>query len=282
MIGGQAPTSVFKQRLWLGAVLALAIHWPSEESRAGRVEPTISVATPYVELHSGPGRGFPVFHTVERGGTLVLVKRRTDWVKVRTEGDVEGWAHRQAVERAAAGDAEAYTGRAAAIDDYLSRRVEAGFAESQNAWIRNTLETSTGAMKFVVSHHPAWSSDGIHGSQAWMQGDHLFMADAVFAGHAHVYERLHIGDTPFFTSGIGGKSFYYFAPTPLPESQFRYNHTFGVLRVTKNNTGALCEFFTIDDGTHGANGGVLLDSHKHATHGKPKRGQWFWNIMPAS
>ncbi len=93
-----------------------------------------------------------------------------------------------------------------------------------------------------------------------MQGEHLSMADAIFAGHAHVYERLDVDGTPFFTSGISGKSFYPFSNPPLPQSRFRHNSSFGALRVTMNNTGVLCEFLTIDDGANGANGGMVIDS----------------------
>jgi hypothetical protein len=115
-------------RLWLGAIVVLALHWPSSESFAARVEPTIPVNSAYVELHSGPGRGYPVFHTVERGGSVTLMKRRTDWVKVRTDAGVEGWVHRREVEQASGDAGDFYSARDAAMDDFLERRVELGLA----------------------------------------------------------------------------------------------------------------------------------------------------------
>ena len=115
------------RRFWLGAVFALILPWPSLECQAGRVEPTISVAGPYVEMHSGPGRGYPVFHTVERGGSLTLIKQRTDWVKVRAADGTEGWVRESDVVRDTAGGGS-YTGRDAVMEDYLGRRIEAGFA----------------------------------------------------------------------------------------------------------------------------------------------------------
>ena len=53
------------------------------------------VAQPYLELHTGPGRGYPVFHVVPRDGSVDVLFRRTDWFKVRTERGVEGWASQQ-------------------------------------------------------------------------------------------------------------------------------------------------------------------------------------------
>jgi len=53
------------------------------------------VAQPYLELHTGPGRGYPVFHVVPRDGSVDVLFRRTEWFKVRTEHGVEGWASQQ-------------------------------------------------------------------------------------------------------------------------------------------------------------------------------------------
>ena len=50
------------------------------------------VKQPYLELHTGPGRGYPVFHVVPRNESVSVLFRRTDWFKVRTERGVEGWA----------------------------------------------------------------------------------------------------------------------------------------------------------------------------------------------
>ena len=61
-----------------------ALAFVSPPAVAKRPPPTVEVSGPYIELHSGPGRGFPVFHTVERGGEVALLKRRTDWYRVRT------------------------------------------------------------------------------------------------------------------------------------------------------------------------------------------------------
>ena len=54
----------------------------------------VVVADPYVELHTGPGVGYPVFHVVGRGEKIEVVKRRTDWFYVRTERQYEGWVSR--------------------------------------------------------------------------------------------------------------------------------------------------------------------------------------------
>ena len=52
----------------------------------------VFVTGPYLEMHTGPGRGYPVFHVVARNESVDVLKRHTDWFKVRTERGVEGWA----------------------------------------------------------------------------------------------------------------------------------------------------------------------------------------------
>jgi hypothetical protein len=52
----------------------------------------VFVTAPYLELHTGPGRGYPVTQVVARDDSIDVLKRRTDWFKVRTERGVEGWA----------------------------------------------------------------------------------------------------------------------------------------------------------------------------------------------
>jgi hypothetical protein len=55
---------------------------------------TAVVADPYLELHTGPGRGYPVTEVVPRGEEVLLLKRRTDWFKLRDPRGREGWVHR--------------------------------------------------------------------------------------------------------------------------------------------------------------------------------------------
>ena len=52
------------------------------------------VTAPYLEMHSGPGRGYPVVYVVGRDETLTVLFSRTDWYKVRAPRGQEGWARR--------------------------------------------------------------------------------------------------------------------------------------------------------------------------------------------
>ncbi|MBV1878684.1 MAG: SH3 domain-containing protein [Pseudomonadales bacterium] len=59
-------------------------------------EPQIAtIVEPFIELRTGPGRGYPIFHVVERGNKVEVIKRRTDWFKVKTldRKAISGWSH---------------------------------------------------------------------------------------------------------------------------------------------------------------------------------------------
>ncbi|MCC1496676.1 outer membrane beta-barrel protein [Alcanivorax sp. 1008] len=59
----------------------------------------VQVADPYIDIHTGPGRGYPVFNVAEQGAWVTLIKRRTQWIKVRTPRGQTGWVHRQQLAR---------------------------------------------------------------------------------------------------------------------------------------------------------------------------------------
>jgi hypothetical protein len=75
----------------LGLLLCLVLIAAPAVSRE-REHLQVYITAPYLELRSGPGRGYPIFHVAERDESVQVLYRRTDWFKVRTERGVEGWA----------------------------------------------------------------------------------------------------------------------------------------------------------------------------------------------
>ncbi|OZG74379.1 hypothetical protein BTA51_05050 [Hahella sp. CCB-MM4] len=52
---------------------------------------TLRVADPYIEMHTAPGRGYPIFNVIEEGEEVVILKRKTNWYKVMSPDGQEGW-----------------------------------------------------------------------------------------------------------------------------------------------------------------------------------------------
>jgi uncharacterized protein YgiM (DUF1202 family) len=88
----------------------------------------LTVTDPYLEMHTGAGRGYPVFFVVERGDSIEIEKRHTDWYKVRTSGGKVGWVPRRQLQTTLTAAGTQKTFRDVALDDYLLRRVEMGAA----------------------------------------------------------------------------------------------------------------------------------------------------------
>ncbi len=84
------------QVLWL-VILGLWITTGARaEAPAGEV---VRIADPYIEIHTGPGSGYPVFYVAERGEEITILRRQTDWFEVRTRRGKKGWVHRDQLER---------------------------------------------------------------------------------------------------------------------------------------------------------------------------------------
>jgi hypothetical protein len=97
-------------------------------ARADEQGERVLVADPYLELRTGPGRGYPIFYVAERGEWVEILKRHTDWFKVRTARDKEGWVTRSQMENTLTDAGAKRTFRDVLLDDYLQRRLEFGFS----------------------------------------------------------------------------------------------------------------------------------------------------------
>lgn len=88
----------------------------------------VQVTDPYIELHTGPGRGFPVFFVAERREWISIELRHTDWYKVRAAGGQVGWVQRSQLASTLTAAGSVKTFRDVAFDDYLQRKLEMGAA----------------------------------------------------------------------------------------------------------------------------------------------------------
>ena len=69
----------------------------------------VFVTSPFLELHTGPGRGYPVFNVVDRDGSVDVLVRYTEWFKVRTERGVVGWVAEADMLHTVLADGSAFT-----------------------------------------------------------------------------------------------------------------------------------------------------------------------------
>lgn len=115
-----------KPRTLLVLLFLLSQTFAAGLARAGDDYYTVSVADPYLEFHTGPGRGYPKFHAVERGETIEIIKRRTDWFLVRGADGTEGWVARAQMELTLQPDGQNIEFAEADQQDLTDARWEAG------------------------------------------------------------------------------------------------------------------------------------------------------------
>lgn len=120
-----------RRRRWPAIAVWLVMAWAAAmfaAGAAGAAEPAneLEVADPYIELRTGPGRGYPIFHVEERGARIDLLSRKTSWYRVRTARGIEGWVDRAQLVRTLGPSGEAVQLASGSLDDYRARRWEVG------------------------------------------------------------------------------------------------------------------------------------------------------------
>src|SRR5690606_28530461 len=80
----------------------------------------------FINVYSGPGRGYPIFHVVEREEVITLLYSRTDWIKIKTKRDLVGWIKRDDMKLTLSPDGSKPDFPDANQADYLVDRFELG------------------------------------------------------------------------------------------------------------------------------------------------------------
>lgn len=109
------------------ALAALAALAAAPQATAAEPERLI-VTDPFIEMRTGPGRGYPIHHVAARDERIEILLRHTDWYKVRTATGKEGWVNRAQLVNTLTEAGNRKTFREIALDDYLQRRLELGAA----------------------------------------------------------------------------------------------------------------------------------------------------------
>ena len=113
---------------WFGyvAVVVLQIFLSAPLYAAADELRGVTIADPYLELHTGPGRGYPIFHVVDRGESVDIVMQRTDWYLVRADNGKEGWVDREQMELTLQPDGRQVSFERASIEDFTNAKWETG------------------------------------------------------------------------------------------------------------------------------------------------------------
>ncbi len=96
------------------------------QARAEGIAAATKIADPYIDVRTGPGRGYPIFYVSERGDWIEIIIRKTDWFKIKTPRGVEGWVHKRQLIRTLNSQDDVVELKDPSFDDFSSRIGEVG------------------------------------------------------------------------------------------------------------------------------------------------------------
>ncbi len=113
--------------MWVAAIPTQAQWFGS--NWFGPDEPLqVSVNDAYINVYTGPGRGYPIFHVIEREEIVTLLKSRTRWIKIKIKRGIVGWIKRDDMQFTLALDGSKPEFPDTKQADYLVNRFEMGAA----------------------------------------------------------------------------------------------------------------------------------------------------------
>lgn len=100
---------------------------PSDPLNQSESSLNLEVIDSFVEVRSGPGRGYPAFYVIEQGESVEVLTRRSGWYEVRSQNGKTGWATSQQLSRTLQATGEPADLPSVSFGDYHKNKWRVGF-----------------------------------------------------------------------------------------------------------------------------------------------------------
>lgn len=87
----------------------------------------LEIIDTFVEVHTGPGRGYPVFYVIEQGEKVDVLKQRAGWYEIRSQNGRTGWTTAAQLSRTLQTTGEPADLPSVSYGDYLKNKWRVGF-----------------------------------------------------------------------------------------------------------------------------------------------------------
>jgi hypothetical protein len=154
--------------------------------------PAVQVVEPFVVWRTGPAVGYPVFHSSEKGEWLVLLQRKTGWMKVQDSKGREGWVAVADIAKTRDATGEKVNLTVPDQKAFNNRKVEAGIMMGE--FERAPVTAGYGGYWFT----PNLAAE-LWGSQVLGSASEILMVSANIVHQPFPEWRI----SPFFTLGAG-------------------------------------------------------------------------------
>jgi hypothetical protein len=174
---------------------AISLPWfNADETESGAAY--LEVVEPYIEMHTGPGRGYPVFNVVEQGQNIEILKRKPGWYKIRSKDEKTGWTKASQLAHTLQPTGLPVDLPEVGHGDYLTSHWGVGFKAGQLEGA-NTFSASAGYRPF------SWVGVEVEGGKIY---DDSVTSD-YYGANILVEPLPNMTLTPFASAGIGKFSF---------------------------------------------------------------------------
>lgn len=231
-----------KPHISLPVVMILFVVWATFSSSVLANQVELKVTSAFIDVHSGPGSEFPIFHVLSQGEVFTLLKERTAWYKVKTKRGIEGWIKAESLGFTELLDGSQVSISQSSFEDYLNRsweftaqvgavdKVTAMSVSGSWVWTKNLAVEATYSQALGnFADNKVWS---IRMRQTFFPQWHLSPYLALGTGEIRTKPRSNLvqsGDeirkSNHYEVGVGAE--YYFAPKVLLRAEYR-----GLLALT--------------------------------------------------
>ena len=115
-----------KKKYWFWPLLFLCYLGGTSPLSAKEAFPRIRVEADYLEMRTGPGRTFPRNDVIKRGAWVTVIKRKTDWYKLKTRRGKTGWVQHRQLEQSLIEAGIETSVRDTVVEDYIIQKGEMG------------------------------------------------------------------------------------------------------------------------------------------------------------
>lgn len=128
---------------------------------------SVWVLGPLVNVHSGPGKGYPIVNTLEKGEQLQLDRQYTNWIAVKADNGAKGWVNANNLELLVDADGRPLTDRNVnETAGRLSIHIAAGTLDGQKG-----IDVGIG---YGISEYLRFDGVLRHTTEDYLQGRELF------------------------------------------------------------------------------------------------------------
>ncbi len=150
----------------------------------------LEVIGPLVNVYLGPGSGYPIIHTLEKGETVILERQFTQWIKITSRHTVQGWIQKKDLPKIADAKGRPLTARQVPPQTAGAFSVQFAIGPTDGAM------SGTGGIGYGISEQLRFDLILNHTTEGLLQGRGLlgqFSLDLQSLGHWQPYLNLGYG-----------------------------------------------------------------------------------------